>query len=62
MATVVLDDEPVTAAWLDRCRDLGQDGRDEVWEGDHHVAAHEHARSDLLGLDADQVASDVDWP
>ena len=98
MATVVLDDEPVIAAWLERRGALGQDGRDEVWEGDHHVAPHGHARngdiamqlvvllhgraraagfriwqrddeaygesgrSDLLGLAADQVASDVDWP
>lgn len=31
MATVVLDDEPVIAAWLERRRALGQSGRDEVW-------------------------------
>ena len=59
---MVQDDEAVIAAWLERRRALVQDRRDEVWEGDHHVAAHEHARSDLLGLDADRVASDVDWP
>ena len=59
---MVQDDEAVIAAWLERRRALVQDRRDEVWEGDRHVAVHEHARSDLLGLDADQVASDVDWP
>ena len=42
---MVLDDEPVIAAWLERRRALGQDGRDEVWVGDYHVAAHEHARN-----------------
>ena len=45
MATVVLDDEPVVDAWLEQRRALGQDGRDEVWEGDYHVAPHEHARN-----------------
>lgn len=50
MATVVLDDEPVIAAWLERRRALGQDGRDEVWEGDYHVAPHEHARNGNIAM------------
>ena len=50
MATVVLDDEPVIAAWLEQRRALGQDGRDEVWEGDHHVAPHGHARNGNIAM------------
>lgn len=38
--------QPEIDAWLRRRRALGQDGRDEIWEGTYHVAPHagaEHA-------------------
>ncbi|MCW2605957.1 MAG: hypothetical protein JWO60_650 [Frankiales bacterium] len=45
MSTLVLGREPVVEAWLEQRRALGQDGRDEVWEGVYHVAPHEHGRN-----------------
>ncbi len=43
MSTVVLGEQPVVKAWLDRRRALGQDVFDEVWEGDYHVAPNARA-------------------
>lgn len=51
MSTVVLGRQPVVEAWLERRRALGQDGRDEVWEGTYHVAPHEHARNGILAME-----------
>ena len=45
MTTVVLGHEPVVEAWLEQRRALGQDGRDEIWDGVYHVAPHEHGRN-----------------
>lgn len=42
--------EPVIEAWLQRRRALGQDGRDEVWEGVYHVAPHEHGRNGAVAM------------
>ena len=36
---------PAFDAWLERRRALGQDKKDEIWEGVYHVAPHEHARN-----------------
>ena len=39
MRTVVLAETPhELQVWLERRRELGQDRRDEVWEGEYHVA------------------------
>lgn len=39
MRTVLLGEPPTEfQAWLERRRELGQDGFDEVWEGVYHVA------------------------
>lgn len=50
MTTVVLGREPVVEAWLEQRRALGQDGRDEVWEGVYHVAPHEHGRNGAVAM------------
>lgn len=50
MRTVV-GPEPVVQAWLDERHALGQDGRDEVWEGTYHVAPHEHARNGVVAVE-----------
>ena len=43
--TVVLGEPPpVVAEWLQRRRELGQDGFDEVWDGEYHVAPMVHRR------------------
>lgn len=45
MRTVLLGEPPETIqVWLDRRRALGQDGFDEVWEGEYHVAPMAHGR------------------
>lgn len=45
MRTVVLGEHPPGFdAWLERRRTLGQDGFDELWEGEYHVAPMAHGR------------------
>lgn len=45
MRTVLLGEPPAELqSWLDRRRELGQDGFDEVWEGEYHVAPMAHGR------------------
>lgn len=45
MTTVLVGDPPVELQeWLDRRRELGQDGFDEVWDGVYHVAPMAHGR------------------
>jgi hypothetical protein len=39
---------PAFEAWLEQRRALGQDKKDEIWEGVYHVAPHEHARNGRL--------------
>jgi len=51
MTTVVLGHEPVVEAWLEQRRTLGQDGRDEVWDGVYHVAPHEHGRNGAVTME-----------
>mgnify|MGYP000327156139 CR=1 FL=1 len=51
MSTLVLGHEPVVEAWLQQRRALGQDGRDEVWEGVYHVAPHEHGRNGAVAME-----------
>ena len=51
MTTVVLGQEPVVEAWLEQRRVLGQDGRDEVWDGVYHVAPHEHGRNGAVAME-----------
>ena len=46
----MLGHEPVVEAWLEQRRALGQDGRDEVWEGVYHVAPHEHGRNGAVAM------------
>lgn len=49
MTTVVVGDRPAELQdWLDRRRELGQDGYDEVWDGVYHVAAMAHGRQGRL--------------
>lgn len=50
MSTLVPGHEPVVEAWLQQRRALGQDGRDEVWEGVYHVAPHEHGRNGAVAM------------
>ena len=51
MSTLIVGREPVVEAWLEQRRALGQDGRDEVWEGVLHVAPHEHGRNGAVAMD-----------
>ena len=53
MTTVVLGHEPVVEAWLEQRRALGQDGRDEIWDGVYHVAPHEHGRNGAVASELD---------
>lgn len=49
MRAVVLDPSPPGFdAWLEERRRLGQDGYDEVWEGEYHVAPMAHGRQGRL--------------
>lgn len=50
MRTLVVGHEPEVEDWLARRRALGQDRRDEVWEGVYHVAPHEHARNGIVAM------------
>ena len=43
--TVLLGEPPpVVTEWLQHRRELGQDGFDEVWDGEYHVAPMVHRR------------------
>ena len=43
--TVLLGEPPpVVTEWLRHRRELGQDGFDEVWDGEYHVAPMVHRR------------------
>lgn len=45
MTTVLVGDPPAELqVWLDRRRELGQDGFDEVWDGVYHVSPMAHGR------------------
>ncbi len=59
MSTLVLGREPVIEEWLERRRALGQDKRDEVWEGVYHVAPPVLAQS---GVVAGQLATQLYEP
>ena len=56
MRTVVLPEMPhELQRWLERRRELGQDRRDEVWEGEYHASPaprprHLHLESQLMRL------------
>ncbi|PWJ56233.1 Endonuclease, Uma2 family (restriction endonuclease fold) [Quadrisphaera granulorum] len=45
MSTYFAETPPDVESWLQRRRDLGLDGRDEIWEGVLHVTPFEHARN-----------------
>lgn len=45
MSTFFTETPPDVEALLQRRRDLGLDGRDEIWEGVLHVTPFEHARN-----------------
>lgn len=59
VSTLVLGPQPQIEGWLARRRALGQDGRDEVWEGVYHVTPHEPARN---GIAAMALAALLDAP
>ena len=50
MSTLFLDDDPQVRDWLERRRELGLDGRDEVWEGVHHVVAQGHGCNGMVAM------------
>ncbi|MEH3076862.1 MAG: Uma2 family endonuclease [Quadrisphaera sp.] len=50
MSTLFVEDDPAVEALLARRRELGLDGKDEVWEGVYHVAPHEHARNGITAM------------
>jgi len=45
MSTLFVENDHAVEALLARRRELGLDGKDEVWEGVYHVAPHEHGRN-----------------
>ncbi len=55
MSTVVLGEQPQITPWLEQRRALGQDGRDEVWEGVYHVAPLEHSRNGVVAVEIQTV-------
>ncbi|PWJ55101.1 Endonuclease, Uma2 family (restriction endonuclease fold) [Quadrisphaera granulorum] len=50
MSTLFVENDPVVEALLARRRELGLDGKDEVWEGVYHVAPHEHGRNGVTAM------------
>ena len=50
VSTLFLDTDAQVEAWLARRRQLGLDGRDEVWEGVYHVVPHEHGRNGVVAM------------
>lgn len=57
--TVLLGEPPpVVADWLQHRRELGQDGFDEVWDGEYHVAPMAHRRQG----DVDAQLAMLLWP
>ena len=61
MSTLVLGHEPVVEAWLQQRRALGQDGRDEVWQGVYHVAPHEHGRNGAVASELQALLRAPAW-
>lgn len=58
MSTLFVHPEPVVEQWLERRRRLGQDRRDEVWEGVYHVAPYEHSRKGSVTTELSYVLRD----
>jgi Uma2 family endonuclease len=57
--TVLLGEPPpVVTEWLRHRRELGQDGFDEVWDGEYHVAPMVHRRQG----DVDAQLAVLLWP
>lgn len=50
MSTLFVETGPQVQQWLARRRALGQDGRDEVWEGVYHVVPPEHGRNGMVAM------------
>ena len=48
MSTLFVEALPEVQEWLERRRALGQDKRDEMWEGVYHVAPFEHPRNGMV--------------
>jgi hypothetical protein len=50
MSTLFVGRDPAVESLLARRRELGLDGKDEVWEGVYHVAPHEHGRNGVTAM------------
>ncbi len=60
LRTLFMESQSMVQEWLERRRQLGQDGRDEVWDGVYHVvpnARSEHAEvaAEVLGALRDRA-------
>lgn len=56
MRTVLLGDRPPEVEqFLARRRELGQDGFDEVWEGEYHVAPNAHSNHAVVAAEVTSV-------
>lgn len=51
MKTVVVGQQPGFDDWLWRRWQLGQDKRDEIWNGVYHVSPLEHMRNGLIAME-----------
>lgn len=51
VSTVVVGEQDWLTEVIERRRALGQDKRDEVWEGVYHVAPLEHSRNGALAVE-----------
>jgi Uma2 family endonuclease len=62
MTTVFLGEHPDVQTLIDQRRALGQDGRDEVWEGVYYVTPHAHIHHGVLQIRLGRVLDDLAGP
>ena len=62
MTTVILGEHPEVETLIEQRRLLGQDARDEVWEGVYYMTPHAHAHHGLVQIRLGRVLDDLATP
>jgi Uma2 family endonuclease len=62
MTTVILGEHPGVEMLIEQRRLLGQDTRDEVWEGVYYVTPHAHAHHGLVQIRLGRILDDLAAP
>jgi Uma2 family endonuclease len=60
--TVILGEHPEVQMLIEQRRLLGQDKRDEVWEGVYYVTPHAHAHHGLVQIRLGRILDDLAAP